>query len=163
MTFSTEYRVDTAMQDASLKQSLYVIHIKSKLPTLTFMLILGVVVAIFGVHLHPFKRWFTLGAFVLLGLMWLRPYLELIKMGRASLAMSSEPKCILSFDSSAIELENTTGAKRYVWTELEELVETKDFILLMVGKLSLLCIPKEFLTKEAKLYIKAKLKNEPNK
>ncbi len=158
MTFSTEYKVDTSMQDASLRQSLYAIHIKAKLPAFALLFIFGIVVVIVGADLNPFIRWLIPCVFVLLILMWLRAYRELIKIGRARLAMSSEPKSILSFDSSAIELRNANETKRYEWIKLERLVETKDFILLMVGKLSLFCIPKEFLTKEAEQYIKEKIK-----
>jgi hypothetical protein len=163
MNFSTEYKVDAAMQDASLRQSLYVIHIKAKLPAFALLFIFGIVVVIVGPDLNPFIRWLIPGVFVLLILMWLRAYRELIKIGRARLAMSSDPKSILSFDSSAIELKNANETKRYEWSKLERFVETKDFLLLMVGRLSLFCIPKEFLSTEAESYIKEKMKNEPNK
>ncbi len=159
MKYEVEYPVDEKMQDASMRQSILAIYLAPKLPVFGLLCVFGLCVVLVGADMHPIIRWLLPFACLIILLTWLRAYQELRAMGRKRLSMSARPLTYLSFDESEISARSANETKRYEWTKLERMVETRDFLFLLSGKMSLFCIPKSVIAREAAHYIREKMKN----
>lgn len=158
MKYEAEYEVDSAMQDASLRQSLVAIHLAPKFPMLLLLVILAVCVVFTGTLLNPFVRWLLPVVCVIIALTWFRAYREAISIGRKRLSLSERPITRISFDDREISSQNANEKKIYEWRKLERVIETRDFLFIMAGKMSLFCIPKRVINSEVEAYIKEKIK-----
>jgi hypothetical protein len=159
MKFETTYDVDVATKDASIRQMLYAIRLKPKLWGLVVLSICTLLSFLAPDLLGPSIRWEPLVLMVFVTMLWIKSYYSLISTGRKTMELSSSPSVCLRLSSEEIEFISSNGTRKHSWTKIDRVLETKDFLLVMSGKLCLFCIPKRHLPADIQEYIK----KAPNK
>jgi hypothetical protein len=156
MTFTTTYEVTRKLQDDSIKQFYWQIMLRPQI---------GAILAVFAVWIGvialelPYEPW-VVGFFsamcLFLVVTWVKAYFQMIAQARAGLKLMEYPKVDISIDDSRIEYVSSTGTRRHQWEKIERIEETKDFVILMNGKLPLLSLPKACFCTEALTFMKEK-------
>ena len=152
MNFEVSYDVDTAMQDASMRQSLYAVFLKPKLWANTFLFLATIVVFLGGEVFGSWLKWLFLFLISFLTIIWVRAYYSLREFGRKRLQLSGNPETRIKINEKEIEFFSNTETRRYSWDKFDRTIETRDFLLIMSGKISLFCIPLRHLPAEVQKY-----------
>lgn len=153
----TNYEVTLPLQEASVRQFFFSVLVRPRIAA--FLTILVVTVAMFFLD-PPFKPWvvgFCTALSLLMLVMWVKAYLQIVEQARHGLLLMEHPKVEITMDDSFIEYVSSTGTRRHHWSKIERIEETKDFVILMNGKLPLLSLPKAPLSQEALAFMKEKL------
>jgi hypothetical protein len=93
----------------------------------------------------PPKSWavgFLSAVTILLVAAWVRAYFQFLAQERAGLKLMEHPNVKISMDDARIEYASSTGTRRHQWEKIDRILQTKDFVILMSGKLPLLSLPK---------------------
>lgn len=157
MNFSTTYDVTSKLQDDSVKQ--YFWHVMLRPRIVGVFLVFAMLIAAIFVEL-PYKPWivgFFSAMFLFLIITWVKVYFQILHQARAGLRLMEHPKVDISLDDSLIEYASSTGTRRHHWDKIERIEETKDFVILMNGKLTLLSLPKAHFTSEALAFMKERV------
>jgi hypothetical protein len=156
MKFTANYEVTASLQDASVRQFFFSVLLRPRI---------GAFLAIFAVTLGviildpPFKTWvvgFCTALSLLLVVMWVKTYLQVVGQARAGLRLMEHPRVEITMDDSLIEYVSSTGTRRHQWSKIERVEETKDFVILMNGKVPLLSLPKASFSAEALTFLKGR-------
>ncbi|MES2660681.1 MAG: YcxB family protein [Verrucomicrobiota bacterium] len=154
MKFTATYDVTARIQEDSVKQ--YYWHVLLR-PRIGGMLVVFAALLVMIALDSPYKPWFVgffTATFLFLIITWVKVYFQIIAQARAGLKLMENPKVEISLDESLIEYESSTGTRRHQWEKIERIEETKDFVVLMNGKLPLLILPKAFFSDEALTFLK---------
>jgi len=156
MNHRISYNVDEKMNQASISQYLYTIHLKPKLPVFIVLPILLIALLCFD---FPYRDWLTvsIGAGIcFLIIAWIKTYFHMQDQGRDGLKLLSHPTITINLSSELIEYSSSTGTRRHEWTKIDRFCETKDFMVFQAGKVPLLILPKAPLTTDAYAFIQSK-------
>ncbi len=162
MKFSATYEVTPRLQDDSVKQFFWHVLLRPQLGGLLSMV--AVLLAFIGFDL-PYKPWgigFCSGLLLFACATWCRTYFQIIAQARAGLKLMENPKVVITLDDACIEYASSTGTRRHAWDKIERCIETKDFVVLMHGKLPLLSLPKASLPSEALAFMQQKISRPSN-
>ncbi len=125
MIFSARYDVTEQLQDAMASQFFFAV-LRPRLPVIT---VCFAVLAGLGALDLPYRGWIAgyLSAVALLIVVrWTQAFFAGRAQGRAGLKLMEHPRVELTL----------------AWSKIERLMETKDFVVLMVGTPPLLSLPK---------------------
>lgn len=154
MKFTATYDVTPRIQDDSVKQYYWHVLLRPRMGGI--LVVFAVLIGTIALD-PPYKPWivgFFSATFLFLIISWVKTYLQVIAQARAGLKLMESPKVEISLDDSLIEYESSTGTRRHQWEKIERIEETKDFMILLNGKLPLLMLPKAFFTDEAITFMK---------
>lgn len=160
MKFSATYTVTPRLQDDSVKQFFWHVLLRPQIGGLLSMV--AVLLAFIGFDL-PYRPWvigFGSGVLLFACATWCRTYLQIIAQARSGLRLMENPQVVVTLDDSCIEYASSTGTRRHAWDKIERLIATKDFVILMHGKLPLLSLPKACLSSEALAFMQQKMSRQ---
>jgi len=148
--FKAKYEVTQQLQDDSVKQFFWNLLLRP-LRITRLCLVLFILLGFLFFDL-PYKQWlvgFIGGLLLFLVIAWAKSYFNMIKHARKGLEMMDSPQVEIWLNESLIQYTSSTGTRRHQWDKVERIEATKDFLILMNGKLPLLSIPKSRLSGEA--------------
>jgi hypothetical protein len=70
------------------------------------------------------------------------------------------PRVEVTFSDAGVEYVSSTGVRKHSWDKIEQLKETRGFVIFMHGKLPLLSLPKAPMTPDILSFIHAKVANQ---
>ncbi len=154
MKITVAYVVTPRLQDDSAKQFFWRVLLRPRIGGFmaVFAALLGMIV--FDPPLKPWVVGFFSAALLFLIVTWVKAYFQIIAQGRAGLKLMENRQVEISLDDLLIEHVSSTGTRRYQWEKIERIEETKDFVILMNGKLPLLNLPKACVPTEALAFVK---------
>ena len=142
MDFRTEYRVTEAVQTAAARQMFYAIYLRKKWIGIVAMAVIGVVLWFQG--WSP-AREIGLADMIVAGVLaalWVKTYYQVIGNSRTALRTLSDDQVTLTMGDEGMEMEMADSRRKLLWDKVDRVVETKDFMILMAGRLPVASLPK---------------------
>lgn len=156
MEYRATYEVSRLMQDASIRQYFFSVMLGwRRLVTLSLFSLLAGALIIFdassGITI------FVGSIAVILLTLWVKTYFQVLSQGRTGLHLMEHPNIEVLLADEFVEYRSSTGTRVHRWEKMDRLIETKDFAVLMHGKVPLLSLPKIAFSQEALGFIRCKL------
>jgi hypothetical protein len=161
MTFSGRYEVTPQLQDEMMRQ--YIVHLVLWPRLVRIAVSLAVLGAVAMLDL-PYRSWilgFISAVALLIVITWVRLFFQARAQGRAGLKLMEHPRVEVILDERQIVYSSSTGTRQHAWAKLDQLKETKDFVVLMAGKLPLLILPKSGFNAEALAFLHSSMRKTP--
>lgn len=158
MKFETEYIVTEQMQAESMKQYFLEVIMRSRPWKQLGLLILSAALVSWGLPKQMTWVLTFYGVFAAcLVAIWIKSYALHQRVARDGLRLLDHPKIVVSLDDVQIEYVSATGTRRFQWDKIDKLHETRDFMVLMSGRLPLLTLPKLSFSEEVRGFMKGKI------
>lgn len=159
MNFETRYTATDVLQKKAAKQLFFTVFLGRKWIGLgAFWVVAGASVAVV-----PSSGWtipcilFTAG--FILTVMWVKTYFMLLRNSRDYLQMIDDPTMTLKIDDVDLEISASNGSRKTAWSKMDRIVETNDFLIPMIGKIPIICLPKSELTDETAAFVRQVIPN----
>lgn len=161
MPFTAQYDVTQKLQDDMMSQFFFYVMLRPKLKPRP----LTIIALLVAVGAMPFldqkhRLWF-IGALVtfyfVVTVAWVKTYFQMRAQGRAGLKVMEHPRVEITLDDEAVHYSSSTGTRRHAWLKIERIEETRDFIVLMTGKLPLMMLPKSPFNSEALTFMRRRV------
>lgn len=122
------------------------------------IVLIGVILACesMGAPVNTVAHWAE-AELVIFAFLWIFSYFYLLVLARQLQAMLEHDRVTVELGSETLTIENAMGIRRLLWSRLNSLKETPDFLLLGRGPLILVYLPKQDLPPEALNLIRKQL------
>jgi hypothetical protein len=166
MTFTGRYEVTRELQDDMTRQYYFRVLLRPRVDIIVACLVVtGCLVYLGGlVRDLPFFAWiygFICALAFVAVLAWVRAFFALRAQGRAGFKLMEHPRVEVTFDEHQVIYASSTGTRQYSWTKIDRVTETRDFIVLMAGKIPLLILPKSCFSAEALAFLLTRAAEPP--
>lgn len=154
MEFRTQYKVDEALQSETARQLFFSVMLKKKwIGIAGFWIASGLsVVLIPEMGGAPTGVLFAVS--LILTSMWVKTYFMVQKSSIDYLRTIEDNLTTLTINKDEMNISNSNGSKRIAWEKVDKIVETKSFFVPMIGKVPLICLPKDKLSNEASDFLR---------
>lgn len=163
MKFHTSFEVTPKLQEDSVKQYYWHLLLNPRRTVGMVVLLALLLGTIATPYDSPQKTWavgFLSAVCIFMVILWAKAYYQFLAQARAGLKLMENPKVEISMYDSLIECASSTGTRRHQWDKIERIEETKDFVILMNGKLPLLSLPKACFSSEALAFMKNRVDSD---
>ena len=142
MEYRSQYLVTEELQKQGSRQLFFSVALGKKWIGVTFLWLLS----IFALSAASMIGWIAgaalLGVSLVLTLLWVKTYFALQKNAIDYLKTVDDPTTNLLITEEFMEVSNSSGSKKVLWEKVEKLEETEDFLIPMVGKVPIICLPR---------------------
>ena len=154
MEFETQYPVTDALQRTAAKQLFFSVMLKKKwIGILAFWIAAGL--SLFTVsELGWALAGILLAVSFVLTVMWVKTYFMFQKQANDYLKTIDDPLTTLRINKEEFDISNCNGNKRITWNKIDRISETKDFLVPFIGKVPLICLPKDRLSREVSDFLR---------
>ncbi len=158
MHHEAQYDVTPEVQRLAAKQMFIAVYLKKKWIGIAFFAIISIFTIIYS---HEFG-WIPFAVFgsitFILTSMWIKSYFALQENAQSYLRTIGEPKNVLTITDDEMVISNSNGMKRIVWDTIDRFVITQDFVIPIVGKVPIICLPKSELSSEVIAWFRSRQK-----
>jgi glycerol uptake facilitator-like aquaporin len=154
---TARYIVTAELQEKSVKQYFWRAMIGPRLGG--FLILLGLLMFALTYD-YPYKPWvvgFLSSVSLLLIAAWTKTYLNILVQAKTGLRLMEHPNVEIRLDDTMIEYSSSTGIRRHCWDKIDRVGETRDFLILISGKLPLLSLPKSCFSDEAVRFLRERV------
>ena len=154
MEFETHYPATEELQQKAAKQLFFSVLLKKKwIGILAFWIASGL--SLFAVaELGWALTGILLGVSFILTSMWVKTYFMFQKQAKDYLKTIEDPLTTLKINREEMDVSNSNGSKRITWDKVDRVAETKDFLVPLIGKTPLICLPKDKLSHEVSAFLR---------
>ncbi len=142
MEFKTEYRVTEAVQTAAARQMFHAVYLRKKWVGMLAMAVIGVALWFQGSSPAREIGLADMMVAVVLVVLWVKTYVRVIGNSRTALRTLSDDLVTLRMGDEGMEMEMADSRRKLAWEKVDRVVETKDFMILMAGRLPVASLPK---------------------
>ena len=148
MEFETQYPATEALQRTAAKQLFFSVMLKKKwIGILAFWIATGL--SLFAVsELGWALTGILFAVSFVLSVMWVKTYFMFQKQANDYLKTIDDPLTTLRINKEEFNISNSNGNKRITWNKIDRISETNDFFVPFIGKVPLICLPKDKLSRE---------------
>ncbi|MDA3823973.1 MAG: YcxB family protein [Bacteroidales bacterium] len=161
MNYQTTYLVTEDLIISSVKQTFFKVYLKKKWIIILCFYLLSALGFIFAEEPKEFDYTvsFAVLAFALLmSLIWVKSYFSSLSNARSAFKLSGEGLMDMCIDGATITITSNAGSRKVDLGKITKVIETKDYLVLMLDKLPIFTPLKRELSDEAISYLKASIK-----
>lgn len=153
MEFEIQYPVTEALQRTASKQLFFSVMLKKKwIGILAFWIAAGL--SLFAVsEIGWALTGILLAVSFVLTVMWVKTYFMFQKQANDYLKTIDDPMTTLRINKKEFNISNSSGNKRITWNKVDRISETKGFFVPFIGKVPLICLPKDKLSREVSEFL----------
>lgn len=148
MNFETSYTVTEELQMEAAKQMFLTVYLKRKWIPILALWIVGGISFLWVDEIGWLLTGTLLTVASMLTVMWVKTYFKLQENSMINFRTMNDPLVTLTITREDLEISSSSGSRRIAWNKVDEVAETKDFLIPMIRKLPMMCLPKEHLTTE---------------
>lgn len=148
MQFETRYEVTESLQSKAVAQLFFSVYLKRKWIGVVLLYVAALLSVLAGAAIGFALTGFLAALGFVLTWMWVRSYQKMQQQGRAYIEALNGSELAVTLADSGVLIANAAGSQRVAWQELGGIAESKDFIILLIDRNPLICLPKSALNTE---------------
>lgn len=148
MQFETRYKVTESLQSKAVAQLFFSVYLKRKWIGVVLLCLAALLSVLAGAAIGFALTGFLAALGFVLTWMWVRSYQKLQQQGRAYIEALNGSELSVTLADSGVLIASAAGSQRVAWQQLGGIAESKDFIILLIDRNPLICLPKNILNAE---------------